>query len=48
MLTLNFGSGGAENGPATNLFFTQLAIESVIISPLRIADIAFRQVISGN
>ncbi len=48
MFARKLGRGGAGNGPATKRFFTQVAIVSVIIAPLRIADLAFFIVIAGR
>ncbi len=40
-LALNPGSGGVENGPATNFFSTQDAIVSVTLAPNRNAFFEF-------
>jgi hypothetical protein len=48
ILTRKFGKGGVSNGPATNFFLIQVAMVSVMISPFRVAELAFLQNISPS
>jgi hypothetical protein len=50
LIALNGSCGGwsLAHGPATNFVLTQVAIASVIISPLRIAEFAFSQTRPGS